>query len=169
MFFSSLINQINTAIASVIRWFSLMMVITTMVIVVLRYVFETGAIAFQELVMYLHGFMFLLGIPYGVHKQSHVRVDMIYNRLSQQAKAYVDLLGHIIFLLPTALFIFWVSLPYVHSSWQVLEGSSEVGGLPFIYILKTTLPIFAALLVLQALSEIVQGVQQLRSAPITDE
>ena len=169
MFFSRAINQINVTLASVIRWFSLIMVLTTMIIVLLRYVFETGAIALQELVMYLHGFMFLLGIPYGVHKQTHVRVDMIYNRLSHQGKRLVDLAGHILFLLPTALFIFWVSLPYVQSSWQVLEGSAEVGGLPFIYILKTTLPVFAALLVLQALSEIVQSFQQLRYTPITDE
>jgi TRAP-type mannitol/chloroaromatic compound transport system permease small subunit len=140
------------------------MVITTVCIVTLRYLFEIGAIPLQESVMYMHGLLFLLAIAYGVERDTHVRVDLIYSRLSPTGRSLVNLTGHLVFLLPVGIFIFATSLPYVAASWRVLEGSSEVGGIPAIFLLKTALPVMAALLVLQGLSQITKIVLELSSS-----
>lgn len=156
------IDALNQSLARGIRWLALAMVLVTVTIVVLRYVFEIGAIPLQESVMYMHGILFLLGIPYGINKDTHVRVDILYARLSERQQALINLIGHLVFLLPIAVFIFVTSWPYTLASWRVLEGSSEVGGLPAIFLLKTLIPITAVLMGLQALSEAIKKVILLR-------
>ena len=76
------------------------MVLITIAVVVLRYVFDTGTIALQEAVMYLHGSVFMLGLGYTLQHNAHVRVDVLAQRLSSRARAWIDLLGHLVFLLP---------------------------------------------------------------------
>ena len=156
-------DNASEKLASGIRWVALVMVLLTVCIVVLRYGFAISAIAVQESVMYLHGLLFLLGIPYGLKAGSHVRVDILYTKFTPRTQTLVDLTGHIIFLLPVALFILITSIPYAWSSWQILEGSSEVGGLPAVFLLKSLIPIAALLLTLQGASEIAKGVGTLLS------
>jgi TRAP-type mannitol/chloroaromatic compound transport system permease small subunit len=153
---SVIVDRINQQLAGIIRWLALFMVLATVTIVVLRYVFSIGAIPLQESVMYMHGMLFLIGIPYGLKQDTHVRVDIIYSRLSARDKSRVDIAGHLLFLLPVSAFILITSLPYVAASWRVLEGSSEVGGIPGVFLLKTLIPVMASLLFLQGLSEIVK-------------
>ena len=153
---SDIVDRTNQQLASVIRWLALVMVLATVTIVVLRYIFSLGAIPLQESVMYMHGMLFLIGIPYGLKQDTHVRVDIIYSRLSARHKDRVDIAGHLLFLLPVSALILITSLPYVAASWRVLEGSSEVGGIPGIFLLKTLIPVMAVLLFLQGLSEIVK-------------
>ncbi len=104
--------------------------------------------------MYMHGILFMLAIPFTLRADGHVRVDLIYSRLSQKHKDWIDAGGHLLLLLPVSVFIFVTSLPYVSASWRVLEGSTEVGGVPAVFLLKTLMPLMAALLFLQGLSEI---------------
>ncbi len=153
---AALANRANTAIAGAVRWLALLMVLITLAVVLLRYLFNTGAIPLQESVVYLHGILFLLGIPYGISQNTHVRVDLIYSRLNERQKRYIDIGGHVLFLIPVAVFILITSLPYVAASWRVLEGSAEVGGIPGVFLLKTLIPVMAVLLLLQGLSEIVR-------------
>lgn len=157
------IDLFQTKLASVIKWLGLAMVIVTIVVVVLRYIFNTGAIALQESVMYMHGLLFLLGIPYGVLSNTHVRVDIVYARQTGRIQNLINLTGHILFLLPISLFIFWTSLPYVEASWRVFEGSAEVGGLPAVFLLKTMIPVMALLLFLQAASQIIKCIGKHRT------
>ena len=152
------VDSITTGLARGIRWLALAMVLVTVAIVLLRYVFEIGAIPLQESVMYMHGLLFLLGIPYGIHKNTHVRVDILYTRFSVKHQSLIDLVGHLLFLLPIAVFILVTSWPYTVASWQVLEGSSEVGGLPAIFLLKTLIPLTAILMACQALAEALKKV-----------
>lgn len=147
------IDAVTVRLARAIRWLALAMVLTTIAIVVLRYAFAIGAIPLQESVMYMHGFLFLLGIPYGINRNTHVRVDILYTRLTPRQQAFIDLGGHLIFLLPIAIFILVTSWPYTIASWRVLEGSSEVGGLPAVFLLKTLIPATAVLMALQAIAE----------------
>lgn len=156
------VDRMADTIASVLRWLPLLMVLTTLAVVILRYAFETGAIALQELVMYLHGLLFLVAIPYGLKQGTHVRVDLIYSRLSFRQQRYINLIGHILFLVPVAVFVFHTSLPYVAASWRVLEGSQEVGGIPGVFLLKTLIPVFAALLTLQGITEILRTYREIR-------
>jgi len=135
-----------------LAWLTGLMALLTAAVVVLRYLFDQNTVVLQESVMYLHALVFLLGIPYTLQRDGHVRVDLLYSRFSPRGRALVDALGGILLLLPVALFIGLSSLPYVAASWRVLEGSSEVGGLPAVFLLKTLIPVMAALLALQGLS-----------------
>jgi len=141
------------------------MALLTVTIVVLRYGFDLGAIALQESVLYLHATAFMLGIPWALKKDEHVRVDVIYGRLSTRGQAWVNLLGHCGFLLPVALTLLWLSLPYVSASWRILEGSSEVGGIPAIFVLKTLIPLTCACLLLQGLAGVLKAVRVIRAEP----
>lgn len=131
-------------------WLNLGMVAATCVVVALRYVFDSGAIFLQESVVYLHGAAFLAGLSYALRHNAHVRVDAVSSRLTARARAWVDLLGHLLLLMPVASAIIVLSAGYVADSWAVLEGSQEVGGVPAVFLLKTLIPTGAALLLLQA-------------------
>ena len=147
--------------AQLVRWLALAMVLATLLVVILRYVFNQGAIPLQESVMYMHGILFLLGIPYGLRQGTHVRVDILYARRFAPWQNHINLAGHCLFLLPLGIFITYTSWPYAAASWRVLEGSSEVGGLPAIFLLKTLITITAGLLTIQAVAEIVKSLRQL--------
>ncbi len=145
-----------------IAWLTLFMVLTTFAIVVLRYAFNTGWIAMQESVLYLHSFVFMLAGAYTLRHNGHVRVDIIYRSLGPRGRAWVDLLGSLLLLLPVCAFIFWSSWDYVLDSWALREGSREAGGLPWVYLLKSTILLMAALLSLQAVAEIIRNILVLR-------
>lgn len=138
------------------------MVLATLVIVVLRYALSEGSIVLQESVLYLHGVAFMLGIPYALKEDAHVRVDLVYARLTPRGRAWVNLLGHLLFLVPVSLCLLWVSRGYVAASWRILERSPEVGGLPAVFLLKSLLPLMAGLLLLQGLAESIRCVNTLR-------
>lgn len=157
------LDRLSATLAGWIRWLALAMVLATLAIVVLRYVFNVGAIPLQESVMYMHGILFLLGIPYGLRQGTHVRVDIVYSKLPAKRQGWVDLVGHVLFLLPVSLFILFTSLPYTRASWAVFEGSAEVGGLPAVFLLKTLIPLTAALMLVQAIAEISKSLRRINT------
>jgi TRAP-type mannitol/chloroaromatic compound transport system permease small subunit len=106
--------------------------------------------------MYLHGTVFMLGIAYTLKHRSHVRVDILYERLSARTRALVDGVGTLLFLIPFSVFLFWISLDYVAMSWSMGESSGQPGGLPGVYLLKTLLPITALLILLQGMAELLR-------------
>lgn len=152
-----------------ISWLTLAMVLVTFLVVVLRYVFDTGWIALQESISYLHSMVFLLGAAYTLRHNGHVRVDIFYDRLNDAGKAWVDLFGHCFILMPVMIFIFWVSWPYVADAWRVSESSREAGGLPGVYLLKSLILIMAALLILQGVALILQAILKIASPNSTIE
>jgi TRAP-type mannitol/chloroaromatic compound transport system permease small subunit len=135
-----------------IAWLTLAMVLVQFTIVVLRYAFNTGWIAMQESILFMHALVFLLGAAFTLKRDAHVRVDIFYSRMSGQGKAVVDLLGTLLLLLPVCLFIFVMSWEYVTESWRLLEGSREAGGLPGVFLLKSTMLLMAGLLMLQGVA-----------------
>lgn len=144
-------------------WLTLLMGLTTFTVVVLRYGFDTGAIALQELVIYLHASAFMLGIAYTLKQDAHVRVDVIYARLSPRGQAWVNVIGNCLFLLPCTLVFAGFSFSYVGASWQILEGSVEVGGIPGLFLLKTLIPLMALTLLAQGCVETARCVRTIRS------
>ncbi|UCB53726.1 MAG: TRAP transporter small permease subunit [Thiotrichales bacterium] len=125
--------------------------------------FDIGWIALQESVTYLHAMVFLIGASWALQQEAHVRVDIFYSRFSASTKAWVDLLGSLLMLLPVMAFIAWISWEYVVDSWDVLEGSREAGGLPAVFLLKSLILVLAGMLMLQALVQIVRSAQTIRS------
>ena len=138
------------------------MVVITCAVVVLRYVFDTGAIALQESVTYMHSLVFMVGLSYALKHDGHVRVDLLFARLSKRARMKINLIGHLSFLLPVCLVIAVESFDYVTRSWAIFEVSPEVGGIPAVYLLKTLIPLSALLLLAQAIFEAIRTYRILR-------
>lgn len=149
-------------IGNKLAWLMAAMSLTTVAIVVLRYGFDTGAIAAQESVIYMHAAAFMLGIAYTLKRDEHVRVDIVYSRLPAHGKAWVDLAGHVFLLLPLTLTVLFYSIPYATASWRILEGSPEVGGIPGLFLLKSLIPLMSALLLAQGIAETVRALARIR-------
>lgn len=146
------IDAMNERIGRAIAWLTLAMVLTQFVVVVMRYVFGLGSIFMQESIVYMHASVFLIASGYTLLHNGHVRVDIFYGGASEKTKARIDLLGVIFLLWPICGLVFWVGGPFVSEAWRVLEGSPEGSGIQGVYLLKTTILIFATLLSLQGLS-----------------
>ncbi len=151
------IDGLSERTGQVIAWLTLGTVLLTFTVVVMRYGFDAGSIAMQEAVSYLHAAVFMLGAAYTLKHDGHVRVDIVYRRLSYRGKALVNLLGTLLLLLPVCLYIIASSWEYVAFSWSLREGSQEAGGLDAVYLLKTAIPVSAALLLLQGLSMLLRN------------
>jgi TRAP-type mannitol/chloroaromatic compound transport system permease small subunit len=152
-----LIDGINALIARTVAWMALLMVLVAFCVVLLRYAFDLGWIGMQESVTYLHAMVFMLGAAFTLRSDGHVRVDVFYRRFGPRGQALVNLLGSILLLLPVAGFILWTSWDYVAESWSLRESSREAGGLPWVYLLKSLIPLMAGLLILQGLAEILRN------------
>ena len=146
-----------------VAWLTFAMIVVTCVVVVLRYGFDTSAIMLQESVIYMHGMVFMLGLAYTARHDGHVRVDVLYGRMAPRARGIVNLAGHLVLTIPLCVTIFVTSLDYVASSWSVLEGSPEVGGIPAVFALKTLIPLSAAMLAAQAAVQSVREFRALRA------
>ena len=164
-----LLNSLSELTGRAVSWLTLIMVLLTFGIVVLRYGFDIGSIAAQELVIFLHALVFLLGAAYTLKHDGHVRVDIFYRGLNPRGQAWVNLLGMLFLLLPVCSFILWSSWEYVTASWGMREGSRESGGLPGVYLLKTAIPVVAILLLLQGLAQGLRAVLVIAGLPVTTE
>lgn len=156
------IDALNDRVGRSFAWLAFLMVLVTTTDVTMRYLFRTSYVFVQELEWHLFAVLFLMGAGYTHLKGDHVRVDIFYARLGAKAKAWIDLVGSVVFLFPTAFLLVWTSIPFVRQSWQVLEGSPDPGGIPGRYILKAVLPIGFFLIGLQGISEFVKNVYRVR-------
>tara|TARA_S200000501_G_scaffold144154_1_gene136102 strand:- start:1710 stop:2213 length:504 start_codon:yes stop_codon:yes gene_type:complete len=147
IFFPTLFGKIST-------WFLVLMILLTAYVVVARYVFGIGILSLQELIIYSHGITFLLCAAYAMKEDQHVRVDIIYRRFSEKRKKFINLIGNLIFLQPMLWVILLVSYEYVSFSWEIKETSAEPGGLPFVYLYKSTIVISTILLLMQSFANI---------------
>ena len=118
------IDTVTDFCGRLLSWLSLTMALLTGFIVVLRYGFSLGSITAQEAVIYMHGSLFMLGAGYTLKADSHVRVDIFYQKFGLRARAWVNSLGGVVFLLPLCVFILGVSWNYVVESWAIREISS---------------------------------------------
>ena len=154
-----LLLRLAAAIEAPIRWVgalcglcTLAVVVLTFGLVVLRYGFDTGSIATQELVLHLNPTPFLLGGAYALLRDAHVRVDILQQRWPPRTQRRAELAGLALLLLPFCAVLFWASLDYVAASWSLREGSREAGGLPGLYLVKSLIPAAAVLLALAGLA-----------------
>lgn len=150
-------NQFQRGLGQIVAWGALSLVLISALVVVLRYGFNSGSIAMQESIMYNHAILFMLGIAYTYEQDKHVRVDVFYSLFNERKKAWVNFLGTLLLALPVMSFIIWSSWDYVLTSWQIHEGSSEAGGLAYLYMLKTLIIIMAGLVILQSISIVIQS------------
>ncbi len=162
---TGLLDRISIISGKAASWLTLFMVLVTFVVVVMRYVFDAGLIWLQESVIWMHAVVFMAGAAYTLQQEDHVRVDVFYRTMSDTRRAWVDLVGIIIFLWPLCFFLGWKSVDFVAASWRVHEASRESGGLPYplIPLLKTVLLLMPVTVALQGASLLLRSVKTLRS------
>lgn len=146
-----------------ISWATLLLVLLTLAVVLLRYLFHTGATALQDTALYLHGAIFTLGAGYTLKHDAHVRVDIFYRRLTPYLRHWIDFLGTLLLLIPVCVFIALWSWDYVLASWRIGEASVEAGGLALVYLQKSLLLVLVVSLLIQAFADLLRHGQALRT------
>jgi TRAP-type mannitol/chloroaromatic compound transport system permease small subunit len=151
------IDAVNRAVGRCAAWLSLAMVLMGVFNALARHFDRAvggglSSNAYVEGQWYLFSLVFLLGAPHALRAGAHVRVDVLYGRLPERARHWIDLLGGLLFTIPFCVFVLWISWPSVHESWVIREGSSDPGGLPR-WPIKAVVPVAFALLLAQAASE----------------
>ena len=148
------INSVSKLTEYVTIQFFYIMFITVIINIFLRYLFNINYIFLQELVMYMHAFIFLFGISLCLKEDTHVRIDIFSSKLGVGYRKLIDQIGIIILIIPFCLFVIYESTLMITRSWTMLEGSSEPGGLPIVFILKSSIYLFSFLLFIQAINKV---------------
>jgi TRAP-type mannitol/chloroaromatic compound transport system permease small subunit len=143
---------VNETIGRAVRWLALFLVLAQFALVLLRYVFGSTFIIMQESVLYAHAALFVLAAGYTLLHEGHVRVDIFYSQASARTRALINLAGVLLLLMPTCVFIIWFSWSYVARSWAIWEGPLLPGGIRAVYLLKTLIPLFGVLFLIQGFS-----------------
>ena len=164
--FSQTIDRLNSGLGAILNWLTLIMVLVGAYNAVARYLTRFMGVALSsnalyELQWYIFSVIFLMGAAYGLHRDVHVRVDVVYERFGPKGRAWIDLLGTVLLLIPFCVLMLWVSFPAVRNSWSIRETSPDPGGLSR-YPIKTLILVSFGLLVLQGLSQVVKQVMVLR-------
>lgn len=158
---ADIIDGINSFVGKAVSFLVVIMVLNVFTVVVLRYVFSQGWVWMQELYVWTHATIFMLGAGYTLLHDGHVRIDLIYRTASVRYKALVNILGSLFLALPLLYLLLVRSTPMVERSFQSLEKSAEAGGLPALYILKAVIPLFCILFGLQFISLIIRSLETL--------
>lgn len=160
------IDTLNEWIGRIVYWLTLLMVLVGVYNASVRYLGSylgqnLSSNAYLEFQWYLFGAVFMLGAAYTLRHDVHVRVDIVYSNLSTRGRAWVDLFGALLFLLPFCVMVLWLSLSWVEFSWKIHEMSSDPGGLAR-YPIKTVVPVAFVFLILQGISQVIKASAVLR-------
>lgn len=152
------ICTLNQWVGNFIAWIAALLVCVVFVDVCMRYLFNTSFVFVQEMEWHLFGFIFLMGAGYTLLHDGHVRVDVIYQRVSPRAKAWINLIGVLLFLIPGCYLVIQTSTKFALNSWSMLEGSPDPGGIPFRFIIKSAIPVGFTLMFLQGIAMGIESV-----------
>ena len=152
---STLIDDINTRIGKASTWLILFVVVISAGNAVMRYTIDWSSNGLLEIQWYLFSAVFLLGSGYVLLKNEHIRIDVVAGRFSQRTQNWIDVFGIIVFLLPMAVLVLYLSWPVFMNAWTTGEGSPNPGGL-IRWPVRLLMPIGFLLLTLQGLSELIK-------------
>jgi TRAP-type mannitol/chloroaromatic compound transport system permease small subunit len=155
--FSALIDALNEKIGVVCNWLVLLACVVSAGNAMVRYAYDSSSNAWLEVQWYMFAVIVMFGAAYTLKRNEHVRVDIIYMTLSRRGQLWIDILGALVFLLPTCAILAWLSWPFFMQSFNVYEHSSNAGGL-LRWPIKLVLPVGFALVALQGLSELIKRV-----------
>lgn len=156
------ISAVNRLLGNVFAWLSLLMVLICFTVVVQRYALGFTVLWMQDLYVWLNGAMFTAVAGFALLRDDHVRVDIFYRPAKIRTKAIIDLIGVIIFLIPFCWVVYAYTWNYVARSWRIGEASANVGGMPGLYILKSFLLVFVAVIFLQGIAMALRSILVLR-------
>ena len=151
------IDRLTGAIGRTVAWGALIVVLLQFAVVLVRALLGVGSVWLHESVIYAHAAVIMLAAAWTLAENGHARVDIFYADAPPRRKAALDLIGALMFLIPFATALLLLSLPYVARSWSILEGSREVSGIPAVFLLKSLIPAFAALMILQGVSQAIRA------------
>lgn len=161
------IDWVNERIGRVCDWLILAACVVSAGNAMVRYAYDSSSNAWLEIQWYMFAVVVMFGAAYTLKKNEHVRVDLVYMMLSQRGQLWIDILGTLLFLLPTCAILAWLSWPFFAQSYATLEGSSNAGGL-IRWPIKAVLPIGFALLAIQGISELIKRVALLNGHAVAD-
>lgn len=154
---SALIDAMNEKIGLICNWLVLLACVVSAGNAMVRYAYDQSSNAWLEVQWYMFAVIVMFGAAYTLRKNEHVRVDILYMTLSRRGQLWIDILGTLIFLIPTCAILAWLSWPFFMQSYNVLEASSNAGGL-LRWPIKLVLPLGFALVALQGISELIKRV-----------
>ncbi len=166
--FIRFVNRLNEKIGTSIAWLTSALVLVVCYDVFTRYFLKKSSVAVQEVEWHLFAIIFLLAAAYSLKHDKHVRVDIIYARLTAKKKAWINLIGSLLFLIPFCLLVIWSSENFVINSFKFRETSPDPGGLPARYILKSAIPVGFLLILLQGLALAGESILTIRGKDIAD-
>ena len=156
-----MVKTFFSLLENIIRWIGYLAALSLSVLILLvvydalmRYLFQSGSIALQELEWHLFDVVIMLGIAYTLQRAAHVRVDIFYDQYSDKVRHIINIVGALFFILPFSLLIIYVGFDFVMISFSQMEASSDPGGLSYRFIVKSLLPLSFVLLIMQTLVEI---------------
>ncbi len=160
---SNTINQFSETTGKLVAWLVLAMVLLVSYDVTMRYFFQSGSVALQELEWHLFSIIFLLGAAYTFKHDDHVRLDLFYQSryMNDHRRAWVNLIGGLFFLLPFCLLIIYCSWPFMQQAYIHAEGSPDPGGLPYRWLLKAIIPLGFIFLMLQGIADILKNLMRI--------
>lgn len=158
-----IIDNINERLGVVAAWLTTGLVLLMCYDVFMRYTFDSSKAWILELEWHFFALIFLLGASYALKEDKHVRVDVFYAEFSAKKKAWINLIGTICFLIPWCGVIIWKSGIYAGSSFSILEGSPQPGGLPARYLIKGTITFAFIMLMFQAISQVMKSIITIKS------
>jgi len=156
--FAASICAANLIIGKTFAWLSLGIVVVCFTVVVQRYLFGISYLWMQDLYIWLNGAMFTTVAGFALMRDDHVRVDIFYRPARMRTRALSDLIGVVFFLLPFTWVVYAYSMPFVLRAWSYKEASANVGGMPGLFILKSFIIVFAALIALQGVAMIIRSI-----------
>lgn len=150
--FARAVDALNNYLGRLTAWLLAPMALVAFAVVVLRYAFEVGYPWLSETFVWLNGAIVMLSAAYVLKEDKHVRVDLFYRTLGSRGRAWIDLIGVWLLLMPTVGTLAWLSWPIVQRSWRMAERSATPDGLTFMYLVKATVIAFCVLMALQGLA-----------------
>lgn len=154
------INKVAGKILSVIL---LLMTLNVCYDVIMRYFFHNSSVGMQEMEWHLFSIIILYGISVSLLEEGHVRVDFLYDRYPVRAKAIINIIGTIFFLLPLAFLVLFGSIEFVRDAYEIGEISEDPGGLPYRWVIKSMIPLSFAFLIFAAVGYVVKNINLYRS------
>lgn len=155
--------RVVSAVTDIVSWGWMLLVLTIVVNVALRYLFSSGRVELEELQWHLYAVGFIFGLSYAVQTDSNVRVDILSQRFSERTRAIIEIAGYLVFVVPFVVLVIYFSLPFIRDSFEVGEGSPSPGGLPYRWVLKAMLPAAFCLLLLSVIGRLLVCLENVRS------
>jgi len=147
----NIINKFSNIIGTIAAILLLGLLLNVFYDVIMRYLFNDVSIGMQELEWHLYATVFLLGISYTLKENAHVRVDIIYERLSPKKQAFVDITGTLFLLLPFSILVAYYGIGFAQESYSLGEGSGDPGGLPYRWIIKSMISLSFIFVIISSL------------------